>query len=111
MRQSELFHRAAGCEHQRRIVTNPVRRKAFSLLRDMWIELANGSVGMSDDLIAHEVAAIEKFRPQRRLGAGLLRPMPGIRVRRRSKIRGGMPLLPGAVHEEVRQHLVAVSRG
>jgi hypothetical protein len=56
IRQWELFHRAAGCEHQRRIVTNPGRRKAYSLLFDMWIELANGSVGMSDDQIAQEIA-------------------------------------------------------
>jgi hypothetical protein len=67
-KQSELYDRAAECEQQMKIVTDPVRRQAYMLLRDMWIMLANGSVGMSDALVDREIAMIEKVQATAEVG-------------------------------------------
>ena len=61
-KQSELYDRAAECEQQMKIVTDPVRRQAYMLLRDMWIMLANGSATMSASYMIKQIADIERLQ-------------------------------------------------
>jgi hypothetical protein len=60
-RQPDLFDKAADCERAMNMVSDPHEKIALKLLREMWISLANESVGFSEcDLtkqIARNVAA------------------------------------------------------
>ena len=61
-RQSDSFERAAACDRVMKLETNEVRRKVFSLFREMWITLANESPSLGDETLAKEVAAIEQIQ-------------------------------------------------
>jgi hypothetical protein len=47
--RSELLDKAAEYERQMQSANDPKKREAYRQLRDMWIELANDSDGMSED--------------------------------------------------------------
>jgi uncharacterized protein with PhoU and TrkA domain len=62
MPQAELFDRAAQCDRLMTSASDSVTRNAFKILRDLWITLANESLLMTHELLAEEVAALEKIQ-------------------------------------------------
>ena len=62
MSQAELFDRAAQCDRLMTSASDTVTRNAFKILRDLWITLANESHLMTHELLAEEVAALEKIQ-------------------------------------------------
>jgi hypothetical protein len=62
LRQADLFKRATDCERAFSAEVDPFRKNAFKILRDMWIALANESLGLSEPDLVREVAAIEELQ-------------------------------------------------
>jgi hypothetical protein len=68
-RQSELFDRAAECERLMSRVSDPVKKATLEQLRNLWIALANESPSFTRQVLAREIAAIERI--QSSLGGSL----------------------------------------
>ncbi|HWY88961.1 MAG TPA: hypothetical protein VNX28_19765, partial [Gemmataceae bacterium] len=61
-RQPDLFDKAADCERAMNMVSDPHERIALKILREMWISLANESVGFSECDLTKQIAAIEELQ-------------------------------------------------
>jgi hypothetical protein len=58
--RSEIFARAAACDHQMEIAPDPARRMAYRLIRDLWIALAsNMTANPSCAPLCEEIAVVE----------------------------------------------------
>jgi hypothetical protein len=60
--QSELFDRAADCERLRILTSDRYKKLTLRLMRDLWIALANESVGMSERVLLNEIAELDKIQ-------------------------------------------------
>jgi hypothetical protein len=60
--QSELFDRAADCERLRNLTSDHYKKLTLRLMRDLWIALANESVGMSERVLLNEIAGLDKIQ-------------------------------------------------
>jgi hypothetical protein len=61
-RQSELFDRAAECERLMDSVSDPVKKAPLGQLRNLWIALANESPSFTSEVLAQEIAMIERIQ-------------------------------------------------
>jgi hypothetical protein len=61
-RQAEIFDRAAECDRLMNRETDEVKRTALRLVKEMWIALANESVGMPSAVLTREIAAIDEIQ-------------------------------------------------
>ena|SRR3974390_1076143 len=61
-RQSELFDRAAHCERLKTLTSDSYERLTLRLMRNLWIGLANESVGMSERVLLDEIAELDEIQ-------------------------------------------------
>ena len=61
-RQSELFDRAAECERLMDSVSDPVKKATLEQIRNLWIALANESPNFTTEVLAREIAMIERIQ-------------------------------------------------
>ena len=57
--QGELFERAAKCQRAFEATTDAQDRATLRVLRDLWMNLANASLSMTEAEVAKEIAVIE----------------------------------------------------
>ena len=60
--QGDLFERAAECQRLMDTATDPDRKETLKQLRDMWTALANENATMPSELLAKQIADLEKLQ-------------------------------------------------